>query len=77
MEGSEQQGSENSDVMVCPNCKQQNPRRNRFCGQCGQLLPVICPTCGAANPVENRFCGARGTSLSESISHVAPSAGYL
>ncbi len=64
MDTSVPQGTGNPGVIFCPNCGQQNPQRNRFCGQCGNPLPSTCPACGAANPVGNRFCSMCGSALS-------------
>jgi predicted ATPase/class 3 adenylate cyclase len=60
-------------MIFCPNCGHQNRRSNRFCGQCGNPLPLMCPACGAANPVGNRFCGACGSALSGAVPLSTPS----
>jgi len=50
--------------MRCPSCTNDNPDDNKFCGQCGAVLPPVCPACGVANPPGNKFCGDCGQSLS-------------
>src|SRR6266705_2929148 len=67
------QGTGNPRVIFCPNCGDQNPPSNRFCGRCGNLLPSTCPSCGTANPVGNRFCGACGSALSGALPLSTPS----
>src|SRR3984885_6094804 len=49
--------------MQCSNCKTENPRGKKFCGDCGAPLANVCPKCGADNPAGKRFCGDCGTAL--------------
>ena len=43
--------------MRCSRCRQDNPPRMKFCGECAAPLASVCAACGAANPAENKFCG--------------------
>jgi class 3 adenylate cyclase/tetratricopeptide (TPR) repeat protein len=60
--------------MKCPGCQQDNPAGQRFCGDCGERLPVLCPSCGAPSASDRRFCGDCGTPLSPASApeHYAP-----
>ncbi|HSJ99324.1 MAG TPA: adenylate/guanylate cyclase domain-containing protein [Myxococcota bacterium] len=50
--------------MPCPRCGHPGVPGARFCGACGERLPVPgCAACGAANPPEHRFCHACGAAL--------------
>ena len=51
--------------MACPNCGQENPAGQKFCGNCGKPLAAVCSSCGNANPPGQRFCGECGAQLSE------------
>ena len=51
--------------MRCSNCKTENPRGKKFCGDCGAALANLCPKCGADNPAGKRFCGECGAALGE------------
>ncbi len=53
-------------MMLCPNCKQENPDRARFCNSCGAKLDGACPKCGHANPPSSRFCNECGLALNQS-----------
>ncbi len=52
--------------MLCPNCKQENPDKARFCNSCGAKLDGACPKCGHANPPSSRFCDECGLALNQS-----------
>jgi class 3 adenylate cyclase/tetratricopeptide (TPR) repeat protein len=47
----------------CPNCGRENPRGQKFCGECGTSLAIACPSCGTANQPDQKFCGECGTPL--------------
>lgn len=49
--------------MICLHCNSENPRENRYCGQCGASLEAGCGSCGARNPPTNKFCGQCGAAL--------------
>ena len=49
--------------MKCSACGAGNPPGQRFCGECGVVLPLVCPACGAANPAKQKFCGGCGSAL--------------
>lgn len=46
----------------CPQCQTANPRRARFCNQCGASLvkDKACPECGEMNDADARFCDRCG-----------------
>ncbi|HJS31615.1 MAG TPA: adenylate/guanylate cyclase domain-containing protein [Alphaproteobacteria bacterium] len=46
--------------MKCPSCGADNAANRRFCGACGDAMPVLCPVCGFANQAQVRFCGGCG-----------------
>ncbi len=58
--------------MRCPACNCTNPDENRFCGGCGQPLPLLCPRCGAQSPPGFRFCGQCGAALGDASPAPAP-----
>src|SRR5262245_112304 len=49
--------------MRCPQCHQQNPAGQKFCGACGAPIAAPCPACRAPNPPGQKFCGECGASL--------------
>ncbi len=51
-------------AIACPRCHAENPRRHRFCSECGQSLLPACPRCGFAREPDARFCGGCGEPLS-------------
>jgi Double zinc ribbon/Adenylate and Guanylate cyclase catalytic domain len=52
--------------MNCPRCGEANPDGTRFCGDCGQPLPLRCSACGGENPQSKKFCGDCGAALATS-----------
>jgi pSer/pThr/pTyr-binding forkhead associated (FHA) protein len=52
-------------MIVCPNCKHENPEGANSCEACYTTLPAIkaCPTCGASVQIDATFCGQCGQSL--------------
>jgi class 3 adenylate cyclase/tetratricopeptide (TPR) repeat protein len=50
-----------SEVIECPSCQSENPQGNKFCGECGEKLPLACHSCGQVIPLNNKFCGNCGT----------------
>ena len=54
-------------VVVCPSCGGELPDGLRFCGFCGERLPLRCGACGAPAAFdEQRFCGSCGASMQHS-----------
>src|SRR4051794_15187205 len=49
--------------MQCPQCQAENPKRARFCEDCGTRLEFKCPHCGEAATPGKRFCASCGGSL--------------
>ncbi len=49
--------------MQCPQCQFENGDGQRFCSECGTVLPLTCPECGAASVASAKFCGSCGRSL--------------
>jgi class 3 adenylate cyclase len=59
--------------MKCSRCQQENPRGQKFCGECGVRLALTCASCGASNPPGQKFCGECGAGLvSEAAGTAAP-----
>ncbi len=52
-------------MIVCPNCKHENPEGANSCEACYTTLPATkaCPTCGASVQIDATFCGQCGQSL--------------
>lgn len=52
------------ETVECPECGYQNPKSNKFCGNCGAEIrkkkTIKCPNCGAEVPEGNKFCGNCG-----------------
>lgn len=56
--------------MICLKCNCDNPKDNKFCGNCGTVLPalIICPHCGASDlPEGSVFCPDCGQRLKEHV----------
>ncbi len=53
-------------MIVCPNCKHENPEGATSCEACYTALPATkaCPTCGASVQLDATFCGQCGQNLS-------------
>src|SRR5215468_151710 len=49
--------------MRCLSCQTDNPAENRFCDQCGAVLPSRCAACGAPLRPRSRFCGGCGAQV--------------
>jgi class 3 adenylate cyclase/predicted ATPase len=47
----------------CGNCGADNPKRARFCIECGTPIPARCPRCDAEAPPRARFCAECGCAL--------------
>ena len=64
--------------MQCDGCQHENHLAARYCGGCGQRLPVPCPACGAGNAPGNRFCDGCGAPLEGDVlprpAHAVPRA---
>ncbi|MDP5016720.1 MAG: zinc ribbon domain-containing protein, partial [Dolichospermum sp.] len=44
-------------MLICPQCKFENPDSNKFCQSCGtSLAHKICPECSADVALNARFC---------------------
>ena len=54
-------------TLHCPKCSAENPATAKFCGQCGEKMPVAekkpCPTCKTENPSGAKFCSNCGVVL--------------
>lgn len=52
-------------MIVCPNCKHENPEGATSCEACYTALPATkaCPNCGAAVQLDATFCGQCGQNL--------------
>lgn len=59
----------------CPACEHQNPPDARYCGACGQALPLRCTGCGAALADGQRFCTACGLPVAAGVASAPASAG--
>ena len=63
-------------MIVCPNCKHNNPEGATNCEACYTALPATkaCPNCGASIQLDATFCGQCGHSLkpAESKSPILP-----
>lgn len=54
------QGS--SPMLICPQCKKQNPLNNKFCQYCGtSLTKKNCPACGTEVSISQETCDECGT----------------
>ena len=54
----------NKSTVPCPNCGTENPRKSKFCKECGAEFKstVICPECGA-EVKDSKFCAKCGATL--------------
>jgi protein phosphatase len=44
-------------MLICPQCKFENPNSNKFCQSCGaSLIHQVCAECDAEVPVNEQFC---------------------
>jgi hypothetical protein len=61
-------------MIVCPNCKHENPEGATSCEACYTALPAMkaCPSCGASIQLEATFCGQCGHNLKSSGSKSSP-----
>ena len=50
-------------MITCTACGTENPRGQKFCGECGARLAAVCPSCGTANQPGQKFCGECGAPL--------------
>jgi class 3 adenylate cyclase/tetratricopeptide (TPR) repeat protein len=50
--------------MKCTKCRTENPKRAKFCIECGKPMEFQCPQCGAETPAEGKFCMECGHNLS-------------
>jgi membrane protease subunit (stomatin/prohibitin family) len=50
---------------ACPKCQAAVAEGAKFCGNCGQAMPVssTCPKCQAAVPPGSKFCGSCGAAM--------------
>jgi class 3 adenylate cyclase/tetratricopeptide (TPR) repeat protein len=60
--------------MQCPQCQQENPVGQKFCGECGARLALLCSACQASNPPTNKFCGECGAKMAADAAAAGPSA---
>ena len=52
-----------SNMAVCPNCSNNVPIGQKFCGECGAKMEKKCSSCGKIWDVSQKFCGECGTKL--------------
>ena len=44
-------------MLICPQCKFENPHTNKFCQNCGtSLTHKVCPECSTEVPVNAQLC---------------------
>ncbi len=57
-------------MIVCPNCKHENPEGATNCEACYTALPATkaCPNCGASIQIDATFCGQCGHNLKPAAS---------
>ncbi len=65
VKGSKSTESENADVKFCPSCGAGNPKKAKFCVECGGKLieKGKCPKCGAEVSAKAKFCPECGEKL--------------
>jgi FHA domain/Double zinc ribbon len=58
-------------MIVCPNCKHENPEGATNCEACYTALPATkaCPTCGTSVQIDATFCGQCGQNLKPAASN--------
>jgi ribosomal protein L40E len=58
-------------MLVCPNCKHDNPEGATNCEACYTALPATkaCPNCGASIQLDATFCGQCGHNLKAAASN--------
>ena len=58
-------------MIVCPNCKHDNPEGATNCEACYTALPATkaCPNCGASIQLDATFCGQCGHNLKPAVSN--------
>jgi class 3 adenylate cyclase len=49
--------------MKCPKCQTENPKKKKFCHECGAKLSSLCSQCGAEILPGNKFCGECGNKI--------------
>jgi membrane protease subunit (stomatin/prohibitin family) len=56
-------------TVPCPKCNTAVPQGTKFCGNCGNAMPVpgTCPKCNAAVAAGAKFCGSCGASLAAAV----------
>lgn len=61
-------------MIVCPNCKHENPQGATNCEACYTALPATkaCPACGASMQLDATFCGQCGHNLKPASQKSAP-----
>jgi hypothetical protein len=61
-------------MIVCPNCKHENPEGATNCEACYTALPATkaCPACGASIQLDATFCGQCGNSLKPAHNKSSP-----
>ena len=61
-------------MIVCPNCKHDNPEGATNCEACYTALPATkaCPACGASIQLEATFCGQCGHNLKPAAHKSSP-----
>ena len=51
------------DIAVCSKCGEENPKKAKFCEECGAKLVSKCPKCGEENKPSAKFCEECGNKL--------------
>ena len=54
-------GATGRAMLICSECRTENPSGKKFCMACGKPLALACPGCGEENPPAAKFCGECGS----------------
>ncbi len=54
------------NILVCAHCGFENPKKAKFCVECGTKLEIACQNCGKGNPATHKFCFECGGKLGKS-----------
>ena len=49
-----------AETIACASCGEANPKRSKFCFECGSSFEAQCGACGATLPRAAKFCNACG-----------------
>lgn len=56
--------------ITCPNCKQGNPAKAKYCSECGTSLMFKCPLCKSETPLGAKFCSGCGKEIKKIASDI-------